>query len=232
MPDRFRNTTTVTIRTAELVAAPLNAADSELQLDVRPRRRRRRAWQRQRPQLRRHRPRTVVIFSQVFVPDPASVGQHIFDVAAELARRGFRVKVFTANRGYDDPSVVYPKFEVRDGVEIRRLPLSSFGKKSIFTRSRRHRQLHAPGDPARQLYGRSCGHPLQHLPTADRRGGDGHQDVSRRAAGILGDGSQSRPTHRHGQARQAPTGGAIPRERQPHDPQERRAGRCTRSLHG
>lgn len=80
------------------------------------------------------RGRNFIIFSQVFVPDPASVGQHVYDVAVEMARRGYRVRVFTANRGYDDPSVRYPSFEVREGVEIRRLPLSSFGKKSILTR--------------------------------------------------------------------------------------------------
>ena len=84
---------------------------------------------------RRQRNRTVVIFSQVFVPDPASVGQHIYDVAVELVRRGFRVKVVTSDRGYDDPTVRYPKKEIREGGEISRLPLSSFGKKSIFTRA-------------------------------------------------------------------------------------------------
>ena len=84
---------------------------------------------------RRPRNRTVVIFSQVFVPDPASVGQHIYDVAVELVRRGFRVRVFTSDRGYDDPTIKYPRREVREGVEITRLPLASFGKKSIFTRA-------------------------------------------------------------------------------------------------
>ena len=83
----------------------------------------------------RGRRRTVVIFSQVFVPDPASVGQHIYDVAVELVRRGFRVRVFTADRGYDDPTIKYPRKEVREGVEITRLPLASFGKKSILTRA-------------------------------------------------------------------------------------------------
>jgi hypothetical protein len=82
----------------------------------------------------RHAKQTVVIVSQVFVPDPASVGQHMFDVAAELARRGYHVRVYTSSRGYDDPSVRYPARETRDGVEIRRLPLASFGKKSILTR--------------------------------------------------------------------------------------------------
>lgn len=77
---------------------------------------------------------TVLIISQVFVPDPASVGQHMFDVARELAARGHRVLVLTSARGYDDPSVRYPPFEVRDAVEIRRVPLASFGKRTTLTR--------------------------------------------------------------------------------------------------
>ena len=76
-------------------------------------------------------PGTLLILSQVFVPDPASVGQHMADAAIEMARRGWRVVVLTANRGYDDPSTKYPARERRDGVEVRRLPLSSFGKASI-----------------------------------------------------------------------------------------------------
>src|SRR6478752_4509780 len=54
---------------------------------------------------------TIVIFSQVFIPDPASVGQHIADVAFELVRRGYRVRVYTSRRGYDDPTQKYPKRE-------------------------------------------------------------------------------------------------------------------------
>ena len=77
---------------------------------------------------------TILVISQVYVPDPASVGQHMHDTAVELARRGARVVVYAANRGYDDPSRRYPAREVRDGVEIRRLPLSSFGKASIAAR--------------------------------------------------------------------------------------------------
>jgi hypothetical protein len=78
--------------------------------------------------------KTLLIFSQVFVPDPASVGQHVADVATEMARRGWRVIVYAANRGYENPSIRYPAREILGGVEIRRLPLSSFGKKSIFIR--------------------------------------------------------------------------------------------------
>jgi hypothetical protein len=74
---------------------------------------------------------TILILTQVYVPDPAAVGQYLHDAAAELVRRGHRVVVYAANRGYDDPSQVFPRRETRDGVEIRRVPLSSFGKQSI-----------------------------------------------------------------------------------------------------
>jgi hypothetical protein len=42
--------------------------------------------------------------------------------------------VLTANRGYNDPSVKYLSREQREGVDVRRLPLSSFGKRSIVLR--------------------------------------------------------------------------------------------------
>lgn len=74
------------------------------------------------------------IISQVYVPDPAAVGQHLADVAEELARRGHDVIVYTASRGYDDPSMRYPARETLNGVDVRRLPVSSFGKNSILIR--------------------------------------------------------------------------------------------------
>ncbi len=78
--------------------------------------------------------KTLLIISQTFVPDPASVGQHIADVAVEMAGRGYRVRVYTSARGYENPSLKYPKFEILHGVEVHRLALASFGKKSIFLR--------------------------------------------------------------------------------------------------
>lgn len=74
---------------------------------------------------------TLLLISQVYVPDPASVGQHMHDAAAAMVKRGYRVKVYTARRGYEDSSKRYPKRETRDGVEVIRLPFSSFGKTSI-----------------------------------------------------------------------------------------------------
>lgn len=78
-----------------------------------------------------HKRPTFVIISQVYVPDPAAVGQYLADAAGEMARRGYRTVVYTARNGYDDPSRVYPAREVKDGVEVHRLPFSSFGKDSI-----------------------------------------------------------------------------------------------------
>ena len=77
---------------------------------------------------------TLLIISQAYVPDPCSVGQHIADVAVEMANRGWHVIVYTSNRGWEDASIQYPSRELLDGVEIRRLGLSSFGKKGIALR--------------------------------------------------------------------------------------------------
>lgn len=77
---------------------------------------------------------TVLLISQVYVPDPTAVGQYMHEAAKELAQRGFRVRVLTSARGYEDSSVKYPVRQTIDGVQIRRLPLSSFGKSSILIR--------------------------------------------------------------------------------------------------
>jgi len=77
---------------------------------------------------------TILIISQVYAPDPAAVGQHVADAAEELAARGWRAVVYTSARGYDDPGISYPRHELRNGVDVRRLPLSSFGKSSLAVR--------------------------------------------------------------------------------------------------
>lgn len=79
-------------------------------------------------------PPTLLIISQVFVPDPAAVGQQIADLAGEMVHRGWNVVVYTSARGYDDPQRRYRRHEFIDGVDVRRLPLSSFGKSSIAIR--------------------------------------------------------------------------------------------------
>ena len=75
--------------------------------------------------------RHFLIITQVFSPDPAAVGQYFDEAAQALAGAGAEVTVLTANRGYDNPDQRFAARETRDGISIRRLPLSSFGKASI-----------------------------------------------------------------------------------------------------
>ena len=79
-------------------------------------------------------PPTILVISQVYPPDPTSVGQHMHDAARGLAARGYAVRVLTSARGYDNPSVKYQPRELKDGVDIIRLPLSSLGKRTILHR--------------------------------------------------------------------------------------------------
>jgi colanic acid biosynthesis glycosyl transferase WcaI len=72
-----------------------------------------------------------LIITQVFSPDPAAVGQYFDEAAQAIAGSGADVTVLTANRGYDNPDERFAAREDRDGIRIRRLPLSSFGKASI-----------------------------------------------------------------------------------------------------
>ena len=78
--------------------------------------------------------RTLLVLSQTFVPDPASVGQHMADVAIEMARRNYNVRVIASANGYEDASVRYPRREILDGVYVRRLSFGSLGKKTMLRR--------------------------------------------------------------------------------------------------
>jgi colanic acid biosynthesis glycosyl transferase WcaI len=77
---------------------------------------------------------TVLVVSQTFVPDPAAVGQHMSDVAFELARRGHDVRVYASARGYENPKAKYPRREMLNGADVRRFGFASFGKKSLVLR--------------------------------------------------------------------------------------------------
>ena len=77
---------------------------------------------------------TILILTQVYVPDTPAVGQYLHDSAVTLISRGHDVCVLTASRGYENPTRKYSLREIRDEVEIRRIPLTSFGKNSILAR--------------------------------------------------------------------------------------------------
>lgn len=80
------------------------------------------------------RKKRLLLISQVYVPDPAAVGQYMADAAEDMAARGWEVSVLTAARGYDNPEEKFPSHEERNGVSIRRLPFSSIGKRTIIHR--------------------------------------------------------------------------------------------------
>ena len=72
-----------------------------------------------------------LIITQVFRPDPAAVGQYFDEAAQAIAGKGAEVTILTANRGYDNPKEKFAAIEACKGIQIQRLPLSSFGKTSI-----------------------------------------------------------------------------------------------------
>jgi len=78
--------------------------------------------------------RRILLVSQVYAPDPAAVARLVADAGAELARRGHEVIVLTADRGYDDTTVRYTSAVTAEGVDVRRLPFCSFGKRSMALR--------------------------------------------------------------------------------------------------
>ena len=84
--------------------------------------------------LKDRKDKELLIITQVYVPDPASVGQHMADVADEMVERGWSVTVITADRGYDEPGEQFLRREMLNGVDVQRLRWSSLGKKTILHR--------------------------------------------------------------------------------------------------
>lgn len=76
----------------------------------------------------------IVILSQSYYPDTASVSQHLTDLAESLVDNGHKVSVVTSQFGYDS-NQVFPKNEIHNGVLIKRFLHSNFGKRSFFLRA-------------------------------------------------------------------------------------------------
>lgn len=71
----------------------------------------------------------ILLLNQTFYPDPVATSQYLTTLALELAARGHEVTVFAGNHGYDDPSQRFPLREEYQGVRIRRIGYTQFGKK-------------------------------------------------------------------------------------------------------
>ena len=75
-------------------------------------------------------PTRLLLVNQHYFPDVASTGQHLTDLAEHLAREGYAVEVLTGRGRYIAGRMDVPEREVRNGVSIRRLRTTSFGRGS------------------------------------------------------------------------------------------------------
>lgn len=77
----------------------------------------------------------ILVLSQVYWPDNVAVAQHLADLCTHLSAKGHAVTVFTSQYPYEEPeSGKYPLHEAQEGVTIKRLRNTGFGKKHIIGR--------------------------------------------------------------------------------------------------
>ncbi|MEX0876982.1 MAG: glycosyltransferase family 4 protein [Phycisphaerales bacterium] len=79
----------------------------------------------------------VVILNQYYVPDVASTGHLLHELAVELDHLGFEVEVLTGRPSYGPPDTWQdcPLRETVDGVKVRRLKVARFDKNNLFGRA-------------------------------------------------------------------------------------------------
>ncbi len=76
----------------------------------------------------------IILVNQTFYPDLASTAQHSFDLCRYLTRQGHQVAVVTSRSFYGEAGAKLPSRETVEGIEIYRVGISLFGKKSIALR--------------------------------------------------------------------------------------------------
>lgn len=82
-------------------------------------------------------PLRVVILNQYYMPDVASTGHLLHELATQLAEMGFDVEVLTSRPSYGPPEtwVDCPMRETVDGVTIKRLWTTRFSKDNLLGRA-------------------------------------------------------------------------------------------------
>jgi glycosyltransferase involved in cell wall biosynthesis len=82
------------------------------------------------------RPRKKLIFvNRFYHPDQSATSQILHDLATGLARRGFDIHVLCSGQLYDDPDAKLPAAEVVDGIRVRRVPTTRFGRGRLVGRA-------------------------------------------------------------------------------------------------
>lgn len=72
--------------------------------------------------------RPVIFINRFYAPDHSATAQMLTDVAEGLAGEGRSVTVITSRMGYDDPSRLFDRRERLNGVDVRRVSTTRFGR--------------------------------------------------------------------------------------------------------
>lgn len=75
-----------------------------------------------------HRAPSLLLVNQHYWPDVASTGQHLTDLAEHLAAEGYDVEVLCGRGKYVAGQMAVPDRETRNGVAIRRIRTTAFGR--------------------------------------------------------------------------------------------------------
>lgn len=77
----------------------------------------------------------ILLLNQCFYPDVVATAQHLTDLALGLAGEGHEVTVVASDRGYDCPSMRFPRRETWNGIKIIRISSLSLGKQTRWRRA-------------------------------------------------------------------------------------------------
>lgn len=77
----------------------------------------------------------ILLLNQCFYPDVVSTAQYLSDLAVELAAKDHQVTVICSNRGYDDPTIRFPRREIWNEIKIIRIPTLRLSKSARWKRA-------------------------------------------------------------------------------------------------
>jgi colanic acid biosynthesis glycosyl transferase WcaI len=76
----------------------------------------------------------IVLLNQYYAPDEAATALLLSDLGAALSAEGHRVTAIACDRSYADPSRRYPLAEEIDGVLVKRIRTTGFGRRTLIGR--------------------------------------------------------------------------------------------------
>jgi colanic acid biosynthesis glycosyl transferase WcaI len=79
--------------------------------------------------------RRLIFINRFFAPDHSATSQILSDLAFDLAGAGREVHLVTSRQIYDDPKAALPEHETINGVEVRRVASTGFGRTALIGRS-------------------------------------------------------------------------------------------------